>query len=186
MSRIGRMPITIPAGVDVTIAEGNHVTVKGPKGTLERSLSPKMTIRKDGNVIHVTRPDDERESRSLHGLTKTLLNNMVVGRDRRVRKRLEIVGVGYRAVKAGKTLQLFIGYSQVNGLPQAKYCLDEGDGISFEVPDSNTILVKGADKQKVGEVAAQIRAKRPPEPYLGKGIKYANEVIRRKAGKTGK
>lgn len=186
MSRIGRMPITIPAGVDVTIAEGNHVTVKGPKGTLERSLSPKMTIRKDGNVIHVTRPDDERESRSLHGLTRTLLNNMVVGVTEGFAKRLEIVGVGYRAVKAGKTLQLFIGYSQVNGLPQAKYCLDEGDGISFEVPDSNTILVKGADKQKVGEVAAQIRAKRPPEPYLGKGIKYANEVIRRKAGKTGK
>ena len=186
MSRIGRMPIPVPAGVTVTVDEGNFVTVKGPKGTLSQQLSPKMTIKQEGAEITVTRPNDERENRSLHGLTRTLLNNMVVGVTEGYAKRLEIVGVGYRAVKAGKTLQLFIGYSQVNGLPQAKYCMEENDDITVEVPDSNTIIVKGTDKQKVGEVAAQIRSKRPPEPYLGKGIKYANEVIRRKAGKTGK
>ena len=186
MSRIGRMPITVPAGVDVKIEAGNLVTVKGPKGTLTQQLSPKMTLKQDGAVITVERPDDERENRSLHGLTRTLLNNMVVGVTEGYSKKLEIVGVGYRAVKAGKTLQLFIGYSQVNGKPQDKYCLDEADGITFDVPDSNTIIVKGYDKQKVGAVAAQIRAKRPPEPYLGKGIKYSGETIRRKAGKTGK
>ena len=180
------MPITVPAGVTVTIEAGNLVTVKGPKGTLTQQFSPKMTLKQDGAVITVERPDDERESRALHGLTRTLLNNMVVGVTSGYSKKLEIVGVGYRAVKSGKTLQLFIGYSQVNGKPQDKYCLEEGDGITFDVPDSNTIIVNGYDKQRVGAVAAQIRAKRPPEPYLGKGIKYSGETIRRKAGKTGK
>lgn len=180
------MPITVPAGVTVTIEAGNLVTVKGPKGTLTQQFSPKMTLKQDGAVITVERPDDERENRALHGLTRTLLNNMVVGVTSGYSKKLEIVGVGYRAVKSGKTLQLFIGYSQVNGKPQDKYCLEEGDGITFDVPDSNTIIVNGYDKQRVGAVAAQIRAKRPPEPYLGKGIKYSGETIRRKAGKTGK
>ncbi len=186
MSRIGKKPIPLPAGVDVQIGEGNLVTVKGPKGTLTQALSPKMTIAREGQVLTVTRPNDERENRALHGLTRSLLHNMVVGVTEGFTKKLEIVGTGYRAVKQGKTLQLYIGYSQVNGQPQAKYCLTEGDGITFDVPDSNTIIVNGADKQKVGEIAAQIRAKRPPEPYLGKGIKYAGETIRRKAGKTAK
>ena len=187
MSRIGKMPIAIPAGVTVDIAEGNVVTVKGKLGTLTETFSPRMTIKVEGAEIIVTRPTDEKEDRSLHGLTRALLNNMVVGVTEGFSKRLEIVGVGYKVVKQGKTIQLFLGYSLTStGLPQEKYCLTEGDGITFEVPDATTIIVKGIDKQKVGQIAAVIRGKRPPEPYHGKGVKYAGEYIRRKAGKTGK
>ncbi len=186
MSRIGRMSVVIPAGVTVKLGEDNTVTVKGPKGELSKKMHPAMTIREEAGALHVSRPDDEKENKALHGLTRALLHNMVVGVSQGFEKKLEIVGVGYRAVKQGSTLQLYLGHSMVNGLPQAKYCLKEGDGITFEVPNANTIIVKGADKQKVGQVAAQIREKRPPEPYLGKGVKYSDEVIRRKAGKTGK
>ena len=187
MSRIGRMPVAIPAGVTVDIAEGNVVTVKGKLGTLTEKLSPRMTIKIEGAEAIVTRPTDDKEDRSLHGLTRALLHNMVVGVTEGYSKRLEIVGVGYKVVKQGKTIQLFLGHSLMpNGQPQSKYCLTEEDGITFEVPDSNTIIVKGIDKQKVGQTAAVIRGKRPPEPYHGKGVKYANEYIRRKAGKAGK
>ncbi len=187
MSRIGRMPIAIPAGVTVTVADGNVVTVKGKLGTLTETLSARMTITVEDNQILVTRPTDEKEDKSLHGLTRALLNNMVVGVTDGYSKKLEIVGVGYKVVKQGKTLQLYLGHSLVStGLPQAAFCITESDGITFEVPDSNTILVKGIDKQKVGQMAAVIRGKRPPEPYHGKGVKYADEYVRRKAGKTGK
>ena len=179
MSRIGRAPIELAANVSVTVDAGNVVTVKGPMGTLSDTFSPRMTITVEGNVLTVTRPTDEKEDRAVHGLTRALLNNMVVGVTKGYVKKLEIVGVGYKAEKKGTTLVLSLGYSHpVNFV--------EGDGITFETPDLNTILVKGIDKQKVGQVAAQIRAKRPPEPYLGKGVKYAGEHIRRKAGKTGK
>jgi ribosomal protein L6, bacterial type len=179
MSRIGRSPITVPAGVDVKIDADNVITVKGPLGTLTQKVSSKMAITKDGDTITVTRPTDEKEDRSLHGLTRTLVNNMVVGVKDGYSKTLEINGVGYRAAKAGKTLNLSLGYSHpVN--------FEEADGITFDVPNPNTIIVKGFDKQKVGQIAAQIREKRPPEPYLGKGVKYSTERIRRKAGKTGK
>ncbi|MGM9680752.1 MAG: 50S ribosomal protein L6 [Eubacteriales bacterium] len=179
MSRIGRKAIQVPAGVEVTLAADNVVTVKGPKGTLTRQFHPNMTIEKNGAELTVSRPDDEKFNKSLHGLTRTLLNNMVVGVTEGFSKRLEINGVGYRAAKSGKNLQLSLGYS--HGVT-----VEECDGITFEVPDSSTIIVKGIDKQKVGEVAAIVRRKRPPEPYKGKGIKYADEHIRRKAGKTGK
>ncbi len=179
MSRIGRMPITVPAGVDVKIENGNLVTVKGPKGTLTKQLSPAMKIEKDGAVINVTRPSDEKEHKSLHGLTRTLLNNMVVGVSEGYQKTLEIVGVGYRVAKTGKSLSLVLGYS--HGIT-----IDETDTIKFEVPDPNKIIVSGIDKQEVGQMAAVIRGKRPPEPYHGKGVKYSDEKIRRKAGKTGK
>ena len=179
MSRIGRNPITVPAGVDVNIAEGNHITVKGPLGTLEFTFSPILTFKKDGAVITVERPDDEKMSRSIHGTSRTLLNNMIVGVSQGFQKTLQIVGVGYRAAKSGTQLTLNLGHSH-------PIFFDEGDGITFDVPDPNTIVVKGADKQKVGYVAAQIRGKRPPEPYHGKGVKYDYERIRRKAGKTGK
>lgn len=179
MSRIGRAPITVPAGVDVKIDADNVITVKGPLGTLAQKVSSRMTIEKDGDVLKVSRPSDEKEDRAIHGLTRTLINNMVVGVKDGYSKTLEINGVGYRAAKAGKTLNLNLGYSHpVN--------FEEGDGITFDVPNPNTIIVKGADKQKVGQIAAEIRGKRPPEPYLGKGIKYNYERIRRKAGKTGK
>ena len=179
MSRIGRAPIAVPAGVTVTVGEDNLITVKGPKGTLTYTANAAMKVAVEGAVVTVTRPDDEAENRALHGLTRTLINNMVVGVSQGYEKKLEINGVGYKAAKEGKTLVLSLGYSHLIKIA-------ETDGITFEVPDSNTILVKGADKQAVGQIAAVIREKRPPEPYLGKGIKYADEHIRRKAGKTGK
>ena len=179
MSRIGREPITVPAGVTVTVAAGNVVTVKGPLGELTQTFASQLTIAQDGDKILVTRPNDEKENRSLHGLTRTLLNNMIVGVTKGFEKKLEIVGVGYRVEKQGAKLVLGLGYSH-------PVVFEEKDGVKFEVPDSTTIIVKGIDKQAVGQVAAVIRSKRPPEPYLGKGVKYAGEKIRRKAGKTGK
>ena len=179
MSRIGRMPITVPAGVDVSIEAGNLVTVKGPKGTLTQQFHPNMTISREGDTLLVTRPDDEKENRALHCLTRSLLNNMVVGVTQGYSKTLEIVGVGYRAAKEGKTLKLGLGYS--HGIS-----IDEENGITYEVQGQNTIIVHGIDKEAVGQAAAIIRSKRPPEPYLGKGVKYADEHIRRKSGKAGK
>jgi len=178
MSRIGRAPITVPAGVEVKVDENNHITVKGPKGTLERDLVPQMNIEIDAGVIRVTRPDDSKENRSLHGLTRTLVDNMVVGVTQGFEKKLEINGVGYRAVKEGKNLVLNIGYSH-------QVTVSENDDIQIEVPDANHVVIKGIDKQKVGQFAADVRSKRPPEPYKGKGIKYDYEVVRRKEGKTG-
>ena len=179
MSRIGRMPIAIPAGVTVEVAENNKVTVKGPKGTLERVLPEGIEIKVEGEVINVTRPDDSKRMKSLHGLTRTLVNNMVVGVTEGYSKKLEVNGVGYRAQKSGKVLNLSLGYSH-------PVEMTDPEGIDVEVPDQNTIIVKGIDKEKVGQYAAEIRDKRRPEPYKGKGIKYADEVIRRKVGKTGK
>ena len=190
MSRIGRMPIEIPAGVTVTIAEDNVVTVKGPLGTLTEKFNSRMMIKLEGNVLTVTRPTDEKEDRSVHGLSRALLNNMVVGVTKGFSKTLEIIGVGYKAAKVGKTVELYLGHSlKANGKPQDKFCITEPDGITLEVADKVvpiTITVKGIDKQAVGQMAAVIRSKRPPEPYHGKGVKYADERIRRKAGKTGK
>lgn len=179
MSRIGRNPITIPAGVTVTVGDENLVTVKGPLGTLTEKLNKRMNIKEQDGKLIVTRPTDEDSDRALHGLTRTLLNNMVEGATHGYSKKLEIVGVGYRAEKQGKKLVLNLGYSH-------QVFFTEENGITFEVPDNTTIIVKGIDKQVVGQIAAQIREKRPPEPYLGKGIKYSGEKIRRKAGKTGK
>ena len=178
MSRIGRMPIAVPAGVTVVIAENNHVTVTGPKGTLERTLPSEMTIVKEGDVITVTRPNDLKKMKSLHGLTRTLLNNMVVGVTTGYTKVLEVNGVGYKVSKAGKTLTLNLGYSH-------PVVMEDPEGIEATVAD-NKITITGIDKEKVGQYAAEIRDKRRPEPYKGKGIKYADEVIRRKVGKTGK
>ena len=190
MSRIGRMPIEIPAGVTVTIAEDNVVTVKGPLGTLTEKFNSRMMIKLEGNVLTVTRPTDEKEDRSVHGLSRALLNNMVVGVTKGFSKTLEIIGVGYKAAKVGKTVELYLGHSlKANGKPQDKFCITEPEGITLEVADKVvpiTITVKGIDKQAVGQTAAVIRSKRPPEPYHGKGVKYADERIRRKAGKTGK
>ena len=178
MSRIGREPITVPAGVDVKM-DGNVITVKGPLGTLTQTLRPEMKVEIDAGTIKVTRPNDEANMRSLHGLTRTLVANMVEGVSKGYEKKLVIVGVGYRAAKQGKTLVLNLGYSHpIN--------IDEADGVTFDVPDPNTIIVKCADKQKCGQIASEIRGKRPPEPYHGKGVKYDGEVIRRKAGKAGK
>ena len=179
MSRIGRAPITIPAGVEVTVADGNVVTVKGAKGTITKTLCPAMTIEQKDGAIHVTRPNDEKANRSLHGLTRTLLNNMVVGVTDGFKKTLEINGVGYRAAKEGKNLVMNLGYSHQVIVPEI-------DGITIDVPNPNTVVLNGVDKQLVGQFAADVRNKRPPEPYKGKGIKYADEVIRRKEGKTGK
>ena len=179
MSRIGRAPIAIPAGVTVTIADGNVVTVKGPLGELKQTFSANLTIAQEENNLVVTRPNDEKENRALHGLTRTLLNNMVVGVTAGFQKKLEIVGVGYRVEKQGTKLNLGLGYSH-------PVVFEEANGVKFDVPDNTTIIVKGIDKQAVGQMAAVIRSKRPPEPYLGKGIKYSGERIRRKAGKTGK
>ena len=178
MSRIGRMPITVPAGVEVTIAEGNVVTVKGPKGTLTKNLHPDMIIEKEGAEITVKRPSDDKAHRSLHGLTRTLLHNMVVGVHETYKKELEINGVGYRAAKEGNKLVMNLGYSH-------PITVSEEEGITIEVPTPNKIVIVGCDKQQVGQFAAEVREKRPPEPYKGKGIKYVDEVIRRKVCKTG-
>jgi large subunit ribosomal protein L6 len=172
------MPISIPNGVDVTLGEGNLVTVKGPKGTLSQKLSEKMTIANENGVITITRPNDEKENRALHGLTRTLLNNMVVGVTEGYKKELDVNGVGYRVAKEGKKLTMNIGYSH-------PVVMEEIDGITIDVPSPNKIIINGIDKQKVGQFAAEVRGKRPPEPYKGKGIKYTDEVIRRKEGKTG-
>ena len=186
MSRIGRMPIAVPANVTVTIADGNVVTVKGPLGTLSETLSSKLTIKVENNEIIVSRHSEEKEDKSLHGLTRSLIANMVEGVTNGYSKTLEVVGVGYKVAKQGKTLQLFLGHSLVNGMPQEKFLITEPEGVTFEVPNPNTIIVKGYNKQVVGQIAAVIRSKRPPEPYHGKGVKYSDEYIRRKAGKTGK
>ncbi len=179
MSRIGKQPVAIPAGVDVKVEAGNLVTVKGPKGTVTQQLHKNMIIKVDGASATVTRPNDESENKALHGLTRTLLNNMVVGVTEGYSKQLEIVGVGYRAQKSGKTLTLNLGHSH-------PVTFEDGNGVTFESPQPNIVIVKGIDKQIVGQVAAQVREMRPPEPYLGKGVKYADERIRRKAGKAGK
>ena len=179
MSRIGRMPVVIPAGVTVDIAEGNKVTVKGAKGTLVRELPVEMEIKiEDGHVV-VTRPNDLKKMKSLHGLTRTLINNMVVGVTQGYEKKLEVNGVGYRAAKSGNKLTLSLGYSH-------PVEMEDPEGIETVLEGQNVIIVKGINKEKVGQYAAEIRSKREPEPYKGKGIKYADEVIRRKVGKTGK
>ena len=179
MSRIGKMPIAVPAGVTVDIAENNKVTVKGPKGTLERVLPAEMEIKLEGSEVVVSRPNDLKKMKSLHGLTRTLINNMVIGVSEGYEKKLEINGVGYRAQKQGKKLVLSLGYSH-------PVEMEDPEGLETVVDGTNIIVVKGIDKEKVGQYAAEIRAKRSPEPYKGKGIKYADEVIRRKVGKTGK
>ena len=207
MSRIGRMPVALPAGVTVQIAEGNHITVKGPLGTLERTFNERMTFTQEGNKVLVTRPTDEKEDRSIHGLSRALLQDMVTGVSQGYQKVLMIIGVGYKAVKQGKTLQLFLGHSLMpgSGLPQEKFLLQDTDTIKLSVPNDDEmkkagidkmttekvssgmiIVVEGIDKQEVGQVAAVIRSKRPPEPYHGKGVRYIDENVRRKAGKTGK
>lgn len=178
MSRIGRKPITVPAGVDVTI-DGSHVVAKGKNGTLSGTFSPEMTIARQGDEILVTRPSDQKEHRSLHGLTRTLVNNMVVGVSEGFKKELEVNGVGYRVTKTGKDLVMNLGYSHQVIMPEI-------DGITIEVPSPNKIIISGPDKQKVGHFAAEVRSKRPPEPYKGKGIKYVGETIIRKEGKAGK
>ena len=178
MSRIGRAPIAVPAGVTVTLGNDNVVTVKGPLGTLTQQFNPNMQLSLDAGVLTVARPDDEPENRSLHGLTRSLLANMVIGVSSGYKKTLQIVGVGYRVALQGKSLLLNLGYSH-------PITIDAPEGVTFEVPDTNTIIVKGYDKQVVGQIAAVIRSKRKPEPYHGKGVKYDNEVVRRKAGKAG-
>ena len=172
------MPITVPAGVEVTIAENNVVTVKGPKGTLTQALRPEMIIEQEGNIIHVKRPSDDKLHCALHGMTRALLHNMVVGVSEGFKKELEINGVGYRASKEGNKLVMNLGYSHLVNM-------EEIDGITIEVPAPNKVIIHGIDKQKVGQFAANVRAKRPPEPYKGKGIKYATEVLRHKEGKAG-
>ena len=178
MSRIGKMPIAVPAGVTVDIAENNKVTVKGPKGELSRALAPEMEIKQDGDTITVSRPNDLKRNRALHGLTRTLLNNMIIGVTEGYKKTLEVNGVGYRASKQGKKLTLNLGYSH-------PIEMEDPEGLETKVED-NKIIVSGIDKEKVGQYAAEIRSTRAPEPYKGKGIKYDYEVIRRKVGKTGK
>ena len=206
MSRIGRMPVEIPAGVTVTV-NGNNVTVKGPKGTLTDNFSERMTITVEGNQVLVQRPTDEKEDRSVHGLTRALIQNMVTGVNQGYKKVLMIIGVGYKAVKAGKDLQLFLGHSLMPGVgtPQAKYIFSDTDTVKISVPteaeikaqgidkmttekvnSGNIVVIEGVNKQEVGQMAAVIRGKRPPEPYHGKGVRYIDEYVRRKAGKTGK
>ena len=177
MSRIGRMPIAIPAGVTVTL-DGNVITVKGAKETLTRELHPNMQIAVENNEIIVTRPNDEKQNRALHGLTRSLINNMVVGVTEGFKKELDVNGVGYRVAKEGNKLVMNLGFSH-------QVTVEEIEGITIEVPSANKIVISGTDKQKVGQFAAEVREKRPPEPYKGKGIKYTDEVIRRKEGKTG-
>ncbi len=179
MSRIGKLPVQIPAGVTITVDEANLVAVKGPKGSLSSRISPEMKLEQDAGILHVKRPSDSKEHRALHGLSRTLINNMVTGVTAGFEKKLEIVGVGYRAQMQGTTLILNVGYSHPVEMPAP-------EGIAFEVPAPTKITVKGIDKQLVGQVAANIRIVRPPEPYKGKGIRYENEVVRRKEGKTGK
>ena len=179
MSRIGKMPITIPAGVEVKIEAGNLVTVKGPKGTLARKMADDMNIAIEDGQLTVARPNDLKKNKALHGLTRTLINNMIIGVTNGYEKVLEINGVGYRAAKSGKTLTLTLGYSH-------PVIMEDPEGIETILEGQNKITVKGIDKEKVGQFAAEIRTKRPPEPYKGKGIKYSDEHIRRKVGKTGK
>ena len=180
MSRIGRLPITVPAGVTVTVSEDNLVTVKGPKGTLTQQVNAELTVKQEGNVLTVERPNDKKQNRAFHGLYRTLINNMVVGVTDGFTKTLELVGTGYRAAaEGGKKLTINIGFSH-------PVIFDAPENISFETPNANTIVVKGIDKQIVGNLAADIRAVRKPEPYHGKGIKYQTEFVRRKEGKTGK
>ncbi len=178
MSRIGRLPITVPSGVDVTI-DGRNVTVKGPKGTLSRALHPDMTVSREDGTLVVTRPTEQKTHKQLHGLTRTLVNNMVVGVTDGYRKGLEITGVGYRAALNGRKLQLNLGYSH-------QIEIDPPEGITFEVENPTRLAVVGIDKELVGQIAAKVRATRKPEPYKGKGVRYAGEYIRRKAGKAGK
>jgi len=178
MSRIGKKPVTIPANVTVTVAEGNVVTVKGPKGTLTQTMHPDMLIKVEGNVLTVERPDEEHLHKSLHGLTRTLINNMVEGVEKGYSKELDVNGVGFRVEKKGNQLVMRLGFSH-------EVIMEEIDGITVEVPNPNKIIVHGIDKQAVGQFAAEVRGKRPPEPYKGKGIKYTDEVIRRKVGKAG-
>ena len=177
MSRIGKLPVKIPAGVDVKV-EDNVVTVKGPKGTLSQSVNQNIGVTIENGELKVSRPNDEKENRALHGLTRTLLNNMVVGVTEGYKKELDVNGVGYRVAKEGKKLTMNIGYSH-------PVVMEEIDGITIDVPSPNKIIINGIDKQKVGQFAAEVRGKRPPEPYKGKGVKYTDEVIRRKEGKTG-
>ncbi len=179
MSRIGRHPIALPAGVKVNLEEGNVLTVTGPLGTLTQKFQPSIGITVEANEISVTRPNDENFEKSIHGLTRTLINNMVIGVTQGYSKKLEIIGVGYRVQKTGKAITLNLGHSH-------PIVFNEENGITFDVPDANTIIVKGIDKQLVGEIAAKIRSKRPPEPFHGKGVRYEGEKVRRKAGKTGK
>ena len=178
MSRIGNKPITVPAGVEVKL-EGQKITVKGPKGTLEKELHKNISVSIEGNTITVTRPNNLALNRSLHGLTRTLINNMIIGTEKEFSRELQINGVGYRVAKQGNNLNLTLGYSH-------PVVFEAPEGITFDVPNANTIIVRGIDKELVGQTAANIRTKRPPEVYRGKGIKYAEEVIRRKEGKTGK
>jgi large subunit ribosomal protein L6 len=178
MSRIGKAPISLPSGVEVTVGDGNVVTVKGPKGTLSSAINPAITVSIDAGVITVARPSDEPVYRSLHGLSRSLVNNMVVGVTDGFKKELEVNGVGYRAAKEGTKLVMNLGYSH-------QVIVEESGGITIDVPAPNKIVINGIDKQAVGQFAADVRKKRPPEPYKGKGIKYANEVVRRKEGKTG-
>lgn len=179
MSRIGRMPIEVPQGVEVKLGAGNEITVKGPKATLSRVLHAEMQITVENGLITVTRPSENKTHRSLHGLTRTLINNMIIGVTEGYTKTLEINGVGYRAQKQGNKLVMNLGYSH-------PVEMEEPEGVKVEVPNPNQIIITGSDKQAVGQFAAVVREKRPPEPYKGKGIKYADEVIRRKEGKTGK
>ena len=178
MSRIGRAPIAVPAGVEIKIEDNNLVTVKGPKGTLTQQFHPNMTIKQEGAELLVTRPNDLKENRSLHGLTRTLLHNMVVGVTEGFKKTLDVNGVGYRVAMEGGKLVMNLGYSH-------QVIMEAPEGITIETPSANQIVVSGSDKQLVGQFAAEVREKRPPEPYKGKGIKYSDEVIRRKVGKTG-
>lgn len=178
MSRIGRKPINIPAGVDVKL-ENSVITVKGPKGTLTQKINPNMAVEINDGIIEVKRPNDAKENRSLHGLTRTLIANMMVGVTEGYKKELEVNGVGYRCQKQGKQLVMNLGFSH-------NVVFEDNEDITIEVPNPNSIIIHGADKQKVGQFAAEIREKRPPEPYKGKGIKYVNEYIRRKEGKAGK
>ena len=178
MSRIGRAPITVPAGVEINIADNNVVTVKGPKGSLTQQFNANMAIALENGVLTVSRPNDAKENRALHGLTRTLINNMIVGVTEGFKKELDVNGVGYRVAKEGNKLVMNLGFSH-------QVTMEENEDISIEVPGPNKIIILGCDKQKVGQFAAEVREKRPPEPYKGKGIKYVDEVIRRKAGKTG-
>ena len=178
MSRIGRLPIAVPAGVTVTIDEHNLVTVKGPKGTLSQQVNPDITVKQEGAEIVLTRPSDDKNHRALHGLYRALIHNMVVGVTEGYKKELEVNGVGYRVAKEGQNLVMNIGYSHQVIMP-------EKDGITIEVPAPNKIVIHGIDKQTVGQFAAEVREKRPPDPYKGKGIRYAGEFVRRKEGKTG-